>query len=268
MNTSSQRSIEICRVSSVKEIVQNIFVLRFRSPRLAAHTLPGQFVNVKVRDEYIPLLRRPFSVYHCDGDSVEIIFDGRGQGTKILSRKATNDTVDVLGPLGVPFGLDDDFSTALLVGGGMGVAPLPMITHNLKKSNKSVRTFLGARTARQIIDHLLENPIIATDDGTKGFKGTVVELLEREMLKEKYQRPKIFACGPNAMLRTLAVLANSLNIPCEVSLECAMACGFGICQGCPVERTRAIQPEDSNQKKYSLVCKEGPVFNIRDVVII
>ena len=118
-------------------------------------------------------------------------------------------------------------------------------------------TYLGARTRNQIVADHLRNVSLATDDGSEGFRGTVVDLLSRELGARTFVRPKIFGCGPNTMLRNLSELALSLGIPCEVSLECAMACGFGICQGCPVEGA------GHNGKRYHLVCKEGPVFDAR-----
>lgn len=265
MKNSTHRGIFLCPITSVEEAANNIFVLQFRSPELARATLPGQFVNIKVSSGYEPLLRRPFSVYRTEGEQVEIIFNTRGHGTKILSKKKVGEQLDVLGPLGTPYGCDDAFNTALLVAGGLGVAPLPMITDVLLTAKKTILTFLGARTRDQIVSNHLENLFLATDDGSEGFQGTVVDLLENELHSRQFPRPKIFACGPNSMLKNLALLADSYGIPCEVSLECAMACGFGICQGCPVERAQNSQ--NVVQNKFHLVCKGGPVFNIHQIVI-
>jgi NAD(P)H-flavin reductase len=101
---------------------------------------------------------------------------------------------------------------------------------------------------------------IATEDGSLGFKGNVVDLLKQNINNIKSDKVKIFACGPNAMLSSLKKLCVQHNLDCEASTECAMACGFGICQGCPIESTK-------NSDNYLLVCKDGPVFNISDVVI-
>lgn len=264
---TSKRGIFFCPVETVRVVGDNIFVLRFRSPEIAHATLPGQFVNIRVVAGYLPLLRRPFSVYHTDGEFVEIIFNAVGRGTQILSRKKAGDTLDVMGPLGHPYGFDDGFITALLVAGGLGVAPLPMITKFVADAQKRVVTFLGTRTRNQIVTDYLKNVSLATDDGSEGFSGTVVELLASRLAAGKFDRPKIFACGPNIMLKRLAELAASYGIACEVSLECAMACGFGICQGCPVELTDGYEGGVDNRKKYALVCKEGPVFDAREVCI-
>ncbi len=264
---SAKRGIFGCPVDTVCEVGHDIFVLRFLSPEIAHATLPGQFVNIRVAAGYVPLLRRPFSVYRTEGKSVEIIFNTVGRGTQILSRKKAGDRIDVMGPLGHPYGFDDGFKTALLVAGGLGVAPLPMITKFVANAEKQIITFLGARSRNQIVTDYLENLLLATDDGSEGFGGTVVELMASHLAARKFDRPKIFACGPNIMLKHLAELAASYSISCEVSLECAMACGIGICQGCPVELMDEYRRSLDGQKKYGLVCTEGPVFDAREVCV-
>jgi dihydroorotate dehydrogenase electron transfer subunit len=106
----------------------------------------------------------------------------------------------------------------------------------------------------------MNNIQAATEDGSLGFMGNVVELVQSNLTAEDYSSIKIFACGPNAMLRALKEFAIKNKIECEISTECAMACGFGICQGCPI-------PAVNNPEKYVLVCRDGPVFNVRDVEI-
>jgi dihydroorotate dehydrogenase electron transfer subunit len=147
----------------------------------------------------------------------------------------------------------------VIVAGGLGAAPFPFL---LKKLNpgKSPVCFVGGRSQKDVIKYSLKNIHVATDDGTEGFKGNIVELLQKNIETLKNNKVKIFACGPNAMLRALKEFTEKNNIECDASLESAMACGFGICQGCPIESTH-------NKDKYMLVCKDGPVFNIRDVVI-
>jgi len=106
----------------------------------------------------------------------------------------------------------------------------------------------------------MKNIKVSTDDGSLGFKGNVVELLAQNADIFNLKKVKVFACGPNAMLSTLKEFCLQHNLECEASTECVMACGFGICQGCPIESS-------NNQDKYLLVCKDGPVFNIRDIII-
>lgn len=249
-----------CLVTELQTVGSNIYVLSFRNSHIASTIQPGQFVNIKVSEWGIPLLRRPFSVYNTVGDDVKIIFNVIGLGTKIISSKRVGDVIDVIGPLGRPYNLADSHDTAILVAGGLGVAPLPMITKTLDRVSTSLVTFLGARSRDQLVSIHLENVHFATDDGSEGFHGTVVELLRTYLSTKNVPKPKIFACGPNAMLSSLSKLADEFRIPCEVSIECAMACGIGICQGCPIEQV-------GSEKKYALVCKDGPVFDSRSVLI-
>ena len=248
---------EVCSIALLENVGPQIYLIGFRSPRLSTNIEPGQFVNIKVDDSRSPLLRRPFSVYKVITDVVQVIFSVVGTGTKILSEKEPGETLDVIGPLGRPFDVNSRYETAILVAGGLGVAPLPMITDAIG-GKRNIVTFLGTRTKNQLVCGSLTNLHVATDDGSEGFHGTVVDLLRRELLRHRFPGPRIFACGPNAMLSSLNKLATEYAIPCEVSLESAMACGMGICQGCPVSRV-------GQTKKYSLICKEGPVFDSQTV---
>lgn len=251
----------LCPVRAVHNPAENIFVLRFTSREISTSVRAGQFLNIKADAGIEPLLRRPFSAYRTEGEDVEIVFNVIGKGTAALSRKRPGDWLDVLGPLGVPFTLDDDgFDTALLVGGGLGVAPLPITTSALLRNGRKVITVLGARTAAYLVEQHLHDLHIATDDGSEGFHGTVVDLVAELLSKGNIPRPKIFACGPTAMLRAMRNFVIAGGIPCEVSLEGPMGCGFGICQGCPVELL-------GEERKYALMCKDGPTFDVRKINI-
>ena len=250
---------EKAAVRSVREIAPSIFRLSFRSSAIAGRAVPGQFVNVKVENERGPLLRRPFSIYSAEDNDVSIIFNVVGAGTRAMSELTEDDVLNVVGPLGTGvFPYDDDgFSTALLVGGGLGVAALPFLNSRIAKKKTRV-TFLGARSASQIVREGLEQVNVATDDGSEGRKGTVVELLGIFLDKTPVSRPRIFSCGPLPMMRALKELAAARKIECYLALEGEMACGIGLCQGCPVE-TRG------GKKKYQLVCHDGPVFEASTV---
>ncbi len=252
---------ESCPVTGVEEVGRNIYLLTFVARGISSSVRPGQFVNIRVSEGFEPLLRRPFSVYNTSHDSVQVLFNVVGKGTLALKKKRRNESIDVIGPLGVPFSLTGtDFETAILLGGGLGVAPLPLATGSLKTAKKSLMTFLGARSSDSLIESHLENLRCATDDGTKGYSGTVVDLLKETLQQAPVPRPKIFACGPTPMLRAAAAFAKERSIPCEVSLEGSMACGIGICQGCPVELV-------GEEKKYALMCKDGPVFDVTRIVL-
>jgi dihydroorotate dehydrogenase electron transfer subunit len=244
------------RVSSLRTVGPGISVMGFDAPPIASAILPGQFINIRVNTSTVPLLRRPFSAYRVRGDVVEIIFQQIGKGTEILAAKKIGDAVEILGPLGTPFTLDPGgFDTGMILAGGLGVAPVPLLTRELASRGKDFVTFLGGRSRALVLDEGLENVHAATDDGSYGLKGTVVDLAAGWLERTRPTRPKIFACGPTAMLRAVASLARERSIPCELSLEGSMACGIGICQGCPVEIVN--EPET----RYALMCKEGPVFD-------
>lgn len=246
-------------VEEIIEINHHIYLLKVFSPGLTSIIKPGQFLNIRVSERVYPLLRRPFSVCDVDGEHLYLMFNILGEGTSILAHKPIGSDLDILGPLGNGFNLNGDYETAVIVAGGLGAAPFPFVTRKLNVS-KNILSFIGGRTKDDVITYNLINVKEASDDGSLGFKGNVVQLLENNLELLKSKRIKIFACGPTVMLRALKDFCLKNEFECEVSTECAMACGFGICQGCPIEST-------TESDRYLLVCKDGPVFNIKDVVI-
>lgn len=246
-------------VEDTIELDHSIFLLKVLSPEITSIIKPGQFLNIRVMDKPYPLLRRPFSVCDVDGEHLVLMFNVMGEGTSILAHKPKGAPVDILGPLGNGFNLDDDYYTAVIVGGGMGAAPFPYL-ERLLNGRKEIISFIGGRTHKEVITYGMENIHTATDDGSEGLKGNVVDLLNENIDLLKSKKIKIFGCGPTLMLKALKDFCNKHSFNCEVSTECAMACGFGLCQGCPIESTEG-------DGKYHLVCKDGPVFNINDVVL-
>ena len=246
-------------VEETIEIDHHIYLLKINAPEITSIIKPGQFLNVRVSERVFPLLRRPFSVCDVDGEHLYLMFNIMGEGTNILAHKPKGSTIDILGPLGNGFNLTGDYKTAVIVAGGLGAAPFPYFTRTLN-GKKDIISFIGGRTKDDVITYNLKNVKEATEDGSLGFKGNVVQLLEENIELLKSKNIKVFACGPTVMLRALKDFCLKNNFNCEVSTECAMACGFGICQGCPIESTE-------DQEKYLLVCKDGPIFNIKDVVI-
>ena len=246
-------------VEETIEIDSHIYLLKVFAPEITSIIKPGQFINVRVSERVFPLLRRPFSVCDVDREYLYLMFNIMGEGTNILAHKSKGSEIDILGPLGNGFNIDGDYKTAVIVAGGLGAAPFPYVTRMLS-GKKDILSFIGGRTKDDVITYNLKNVSEATDDGSRGFKGNVVQSLEENIELLKSKKIKIFACGPTQMLRTLKEFCIKNEFDCEVSTECAMACGFGICQGCPIEST-------TEQERYLLVCKDGPVFNIKDVVI-
>lgn len=246
-------------VESVEKIQDNIFILRAFSPEIAKAIKPGQFCNIKVSETDFPLLRRPFSICDVDGDYISFMFNKHGEGTRILSEKKKGDTIDILAPLGNGFTINDDFQIAIMIGGGLGAAPFPYLTRMIK--NKEIVTLIGGRNQKDVTDWGLQNVHFSTDDGSLGFNGNVVELLKSKISEFENKKIKIFSCGPTPMLKALQKYAVDNNLKCEISTECAMACGFGICQGCPIDSS------EQGKDKYYLVCKDGPVFDAEAIVL-
>ncbi len=243
--------IEKAKVESIEKINEQTFLLKLFSPLVVSAAMPGQFCNIKVSEGTDPLLRRPFSICNLENESIYFLFDIHGEGTRLLSQKKVGDEVEILGPLGKGFVYDGDYSIAVIVAGGLGTAPFPFLTDRIFK-NKDVVTFVGARSENLVLRHGLKNVSVATDDGSLGFPGTVVDLLKKEISSIKKNKFRVFGCGPNPMLKALQQYTVQNNFDCQISIESAMACGFGICQGCPIEA--------SDGDSYLLICKDGPVF--------
>ncbi len=239
----------------------------------APKVAPGQFVMLRVTGSMDPLLRRPFSVYNTDGDTVELLYKVVGKGTTILSALNPGDGVDLLGPLGKGFPIPGEMlgkSRLLMVAGGVGIAPFYHLGRGInavKGSSCDNLLIYGARTKR---DTVVVKPFkdigvksrVATEDGSRGMKGLVTGLLESEMQCGDI----VYACGPSLMLKAVAGMAEDKGVRCLVSLERAMACGIGVCLGCAL-RTVPHRPGRllKDDRTYQMVCSDGPVFDSRDV---
>ena len=254
--------LETVSVLRSEQVADNVRIISFRSENITAAVRPGQFLNVKPDSSFDPLLRRAYSVHRIAGDEVELIYSVEGKGSSIFARKRPGDPLDVMGPLGIPFHLDGEYDQAILISGGLGIAPMPILGDALHSRGIDVLNIHGARTGSMIVqDDRLRNPRYATDDGTLGFHGNVVGGLAQYLDSEEHgERIRLFACGPNKMMEALASFADTRGLRLEVSLECQMACGVGICQGCPVEMK-------AGEKKYSLVCTHGPNYDVGDIVL-
>ena len=213
----------------------------------------GQFVMVRCAEHMS--LRRPISICDAEDGTLRLVFEVRGEGTRWLSERKVGEQLDLLAPLGHGFDLSCAGERPLVIGGGIGVPPLLMAAKRLKHAH----AILGFRTAGAV---LLEEEFtaacrqvfIATDDGSVGFHGFVPALFEKRM-REGAGYTSVFACGPKAMLSAVAKAAVAAGIPCQVSMEERMGCGVGACLVCACQ----IQ---GHQKH---VCKDGPVFDARDV---
>lgn len=243
--------------------------MRLRCPPVAETALPGQFVNIKVNQELTPLLRKPFSICRRSRQHgwIEVLWKIVGKGTEIMSRFQPGQSVNLIGPLGRGFTLASSQTRALLVGGGLGVAPLPFLCEELLADNIEVEVFLGARTAAELsmVGFFEEREVpvrFATEDGSAGHRGLVTELvLNRLASLSRPEQAHIYSCGPTGFLNAMMSISATHGIPGQVSIETIMACGFGICVGCAV-RTRDPKP---GKPQYKLTCIDGPVFEAGEI---
>lgn len=220
----------------------------------SAITAPGQFVNIAIPGKY---LRRPISIcdYSHERGKVVLLYDVIGEGTKAMSEMKQGDNVDMLNGLGNGFSLDSGAESPLLLGGGIGCAPLLNLARALKRLGKNPIAILGYNKAADSfgMDKWFEEigveAHIATVDGSVGTKGFVTDVIREKNINGDY----FHACGPMPMLKALC---NGLDIPGEVSIESRMGCGFGACMCCSVE-TR-----DGSKR----ICKDGPIFRKEELI--
>lgn len=234
------------------------------APGMAEVTRPGHFVAVQVGGpESSMLLRRAFAIYDVKergvyGGTVEFIFSVHGKGTAWLASRRPQDKLDVVGPLGKPFRLPAEPVTATLVGGGYGSAPLLPLAAALRDRGCRVDFVLGAASADRLFGQLDAKRIatsieVTTDDGSTGRQGRVSDVLPA--LLDRTSSDVIYACGPMAMLRAVSQLARERDIPCQVAVEEAMACGIGVCMTCVLPVIG-----DDGLTRMVRSCVEGPVF--------
>ncbi len=268
----------MARIIFNRHISPGYYRMRLYCPGPASRSKPGQFVMVKTGSSIDPLLRRPFAVHRVCGETdsapagkasscIEILYRTVGKGTLLLSRKKRGEDLDLLGPLGNGFSLPRQVDTAVLVAGGIGVAPLLSLAQFLSRSRRTIsRTvIIGGATRGDILcrsDFRKAGAQVAvsTEDGSSGIRGLATDVL-RDVLAalspEAFAHSAIYACGPLPMLKHVAAIARDQAIACQVSLESTMACGVGACLGCSV----TARSRTGAAVSYQRVCREGPVFD-------
>lgn len=247
------------------------YMMRVYAPELTGLAKPGQFVHVRCSNVADPLLRRPISLHGIDYEhgTVSLLYQVVGRGTQLLAEMKTGDEIDIMGPLGRGFSVPDGIENVLVIGGGIGVAPLFPLVQALKHYKVKQTVLLGARTADYVIGttQLAKLDVkveVATDDGSLGHHGFVTDLAEKYM---KLAKPDYFyACGPNPMLKQLLKVAGNHSLDGQVSLEERMGCGVGACLAC-VCKTKAAGGRTAEDFEYKKVCNEGPVFGAGEVII-
>ncbi len=248
---------EIVTIRENRRVNAKYRKLVFVSPELSRHVLPGQFLHVKINQGRDPYLRRPFSYYRAQKNTVEILYEVLGHGTDVLSRKKKGDSLKIMGPLGNNFKIDLKGKKRILVGGGIGVPPLV----HLAERFPSDYLLMGTKSSAEVLPgnelkRVKAKILYVTEDGSIGAKGFVTAPLEKIIKKENPQDLFIQTCGPKPMMLAVMAMARRYGVRGEASWDEAMACGVGACLGCMVETTEGLKR----------ACVDGPVFNFEELV--
>ncbi len=245
------------------EVMPSVFRLKMEVPEAVVNgAIPGRFVHLLCSESYDPLLRRPFSLHRTDRQNrtISLLYQVVGRGTSWLSTRRAGDLLDALGPLGNGFRLGPSMQRLLLVGGGIGQAPLVAAAENAIRHGVAVVYAAGARNEEGLLPagYLPEEVEyrVVTDDGSAGSRGMVTDLFAGLL----GWPDQVFACGPEPMYRQMAAIARGAGIRrgmVQISLEQRMACGIGACYSCVAETRRGLKK----------VCKDGPVFDLMEVIL-
>ncbi len=242
----------------MEKICEDNHIMKLQNKKIATEAAPGEFVSILPPGDNSLILRRPFSIMDANPSegTFDIAFEVRGKGTRLFSECKKGDVLDVMGPLGNGFGIDENYEKIAIVGGGIGIYPLYFLakTHPAKIKDVFMGCLCGEKAA---VGERFTMPgcrlMTATDDGSLGYCGYVTDLFEREYNPDEYDM--VYVCGPEAMSRKVVGLVRERGGKCRVSLEERMGCGIGACLVCSCE----IKDEDGIVKKT--VCKDGPVFD-------
>jgi dihydroorotate dehydrogenase electron transfer subunit len=261
------------KVTVNRLLISEYYLMTVRLSDFFPEPMPGQFIMVRMKGREEPFLGRPFSFYHYEvhGNkvSIQILYRVVGKGTRLLSQLKRGAVLEIFGPHGHPFDTDAHADHVILISGGVGVAPISYLASYYKKNiddaGVKMLCYVGAKTADHLLglDRLRETCTsvnVTTDDGSAGYHGMVTELFAHVWPSYSQDRSIIYACGPKPMLKRLSEILRDHPISCQVLLEQRMACGIGACLGCTVE------VKGAGENPYVCVCKEGPVFNIKDIV--
>jgi dihydroorotate dehydrogenase electron transfer subunit len=268
VNSDRQGTIvqQLAPVLSNREEAPDIFLMEVRSPDVVALGRPGQFLHLRVSGNEGPLLRRPLSLFSRDESSgtAGLLYRRVGPGTRLLAGLVPGSGLDLVGPLGRAFDPPPGMEKALLVAGGLGVAPLFCLAQELTARDVPVDFLLGASRREELLcrDRLEALGVrleLSTDDGSQGFHGLVTGLLERVLERDRPapETCALFVTGPEPMMKAAALLARRYRLRAQFSLERHMACGMGACWGCAV---RCL--DERGRPVYRRVCADGPVFDL------
>lgn len=239
-------------IKEVKEINNNVYLLSISAPTVKS-ILPGEYISILCEGL---TFRRPFSVADFSDNTITVLIKKRGRGTQHLLNLKSGDMVEFSAPLGNTFKLEN--KKTLLIGAGIGVAPLFYLNKKLKELGAETYFATGFLTKNDILKVNQEFNFISTDDGSNGNKGSICDYLDK--LIDEFKPEKIVTCAPHPVLKFIAQKAESLSIECDVCMEKVMACGIGVCRGC------AITIKKDGELINKTVCKDGPVFKGSEVV--
>lgn len=262
-----------------REVAPRHYEFRLRCLSIASIARAGQFIHVlptpRAQEDaggwsFDPFLRRAFSLMDIEGDEITILFRVEGRGTAALATAREGDWIDVLGPLGRGFSLEQTAPsrTTILVAGGVGVPPMVLTARRVREQGARVEAIIGARSWAEVLciarfEGLGIAPHICTDDGSRGRQGRVDALLREALEREAGSR--VMACGPWPMLRAVALLCAEKGVACQVSLEENMPCGVGVCNGCAVPTVTSDDDASGDYGQYKRACVYGPVCNAQEI---
>jgi len=272
-----RKLIHEATVTAQTDYGHGYYVVELACPELAAAIDVGQFVNVRVRGELAPLLRRPFSVFEVFRDAkgeatgLSLLYHVVGAGTRLMSKWQPGVKVSITGPLGQTFPKPAGKNTpVIMVGGGIGLAPFLLQAEKWMSQDKERPMVLiaGGRSSRDLkymsvfgrLGKQGLNLMICTEDGSMGVRGRVTLPLEGELsaLSKRGERAQVYACGPTPMMAAVSEMCKGFEMPCIVSLESVMACGYGVCNGC----VSPVKDATSERGfKYVKTCTYGPAFD-------
>ncbi|MDO8580658.1 MAG: dihydroorotate dehydrogenase electron transfer subunit [Candidatus Omnitrophota bacterium] len=250
---------DIFKIASNGKLCPRFYRMQIDAPSIVKKILPGQFIHIRVSQGLEPFFRRPFSVYRAQ-KHVEIFYEPVGPGTKLMAKMNKGDTIDVLGPLGQPFALPPKGTKqVVMIAGGIGIAPFLILSDCLKKKKYDLILLYGGRTGGHVypMKEFKDNGVkvlVATDDGSKGTKGRVIQLFSK--VKMDPATTFLYTCGPNSMMAAVQHFAGKHHLRGQAACEEVMACALGACLGCSIK----------TKSGYKTVCYDGPAFDLEEVV--
>ncbi|UCF38509.1 MAG: dihydroorotate dehydrogenase electron transfer subunit [Acidobacteriota bacterium] len=266
-----------CAVYSVEAVIlesrkfaHGSCILKLRAPLIAREATPGQFLMAAQAEESAipsPLLKRALAIFTVETEEkdqslITLLIKTVGRGTRKLVELQPGQTLNLIGPLGNGFDLTRaNGKITLLVVGGTGIASVQLLASALARRGEEVELIYGGRSAEDLVglaefEHLGIPITTSTEDGSQGVKGLVTEALLQRIEQLPVEHLNLYTCGPNPMMEAVGTIAEQHRIPCQISVEVKMGCGFGVCLGCTVKTSEG----------YRLACTHGPVFDASEFV--